>query len=209
MLPAESLTYIHRIQHVPFELEGEVTQLDWETICAGLAEFSIAIDTTGRLHVAGQNRFRHLNSIAVVRNAADQTGLAVNVWTTVTFDTEDVDTDGIHAGGNPTRLTAAIPGKYLVIGEMYMDGSATVVPTELDCRILLNAGTTNIQAQHTVAPPSNGPLAVIGVTCLLSLAATDYVEFQGLVGASSGTWDIGHSTNHPNRTFFSMAYLGE
>ena len=93
-------------------------------------------------------------------------------WTTVTFNTEDYDTDTIHdTSTNSERLTATTAGKYIVVAFMMFDGNAT---GRRAVRIRLN-GTAKI----TQELPFNGTDSATGFIVLhFNLAATDYLDFQ-------------------------------
>ena len=176
----------------------------FEIVVDGLGDFGIAIDSTSRLHLQGQNRFRYLNSMAAARSSVDLTGRAVNVTNTLTWDTDVFDTDGIHdTASNTSRLTAAHTGKYLVTGGFQIAAdTALVAPTIVFALIFVN-GTT-YRGVSIGASDSNGQGGAAACS-IVSLAAGDYVELQDFVIATSGTYKISANT----RNQFAMAYLGE
>lgn len=61
---------------------------------------------------------------AEVDNSTAQT-IADSSQTTLTWNTELWDTDGIHNGTNPTRLTCKTAGKYLVWCNVLWESNAT------------------------------------------------------------------------------------
>lgn len=168
----------------------------------------IAIDSTARFRMNGQNRTRYLNSMASVTKSADQTGLTNSAWTTVTFDTEAFDTDGMHDNvTNNSRLTAVIAGKYLVTGTLYIDDTNIVTSQTAGIRFIKNGGTTEIFGQHFEVTVSAIPGAIMSCAVLVSLAASDYMEMQAFcAGGGGGTFDVfkGGPT-----TRFSICYVGE
>ena len=64
-------------------------------------------------------------------------------WTTLTFNSERWDTNGMHStASNTDRLTCIVPGLYPIVGQVAFDGNATGLRM---LRILLN-GSTQIAA---------------------------------------------------------------
>ncbi len=167
----------------------------------------IIMDTDARVRMTGQNRIRYLNSMASVTKSANQTGLTNSAWTTVTFDTEAFDTDGMHDNAtNNSRLTVQLAGKYLVTGTCYIDDTNIVNPQTAGVRFIKNGGTTEIFGQHFEATVSAIPGAIISCSVSVSLAASDYMEMQSFCAGDSGTYDVfkGGPT-----TRFSICYVGE
>ena len=161
-----------------------------------------------RFRMQSQNRTRYLNSIVRVYQ---DTGTTVSVndatITTITFDAEEIDTDGLHSTvSNTSRLTANLTGKYLVFGQLqwsissgevaiYIAVNGTTYALE-DCRQLnetLSAGHNNISGSFVD---------------LLTLTAGDYVEmqaWQSQVTPGALTFIVGTPAN----THFGMYYVGE
>lgn len=113
-----------------------------------------------------------------LRNSANES-IPHNTWTSVTFDTEDFDTDNYHStSANTSRVTIPSAGKYLFCANIYFDANATGARY---IRILKN-GTTDIgeNSLTIVAAASTGfSLSVVDLA-----AATDFYELQ--VNQSSG-----------------------
>ena len=107
---------------------------------------------------------------AKVHKVAAQT-LANNTLTSLTFVTEDYDTDTIHSNASNTeRLTATTAGLYVVTASVFFDANATGYR---EIRLYKNgSGSTWL----------NGALTT-------GLAATDYVEVYALQ-TSGGNLDV-------------------
>jgi len=210
MTDQDFLTYVHRIQHVPTEVDAGSQSQPWEDFLAGLAEYGLAIDSTGRLHLQGQNRFRYFNSIAVAGTSASQTGLAANTWNTVNFGAETIDTDGIHSTSSATsRLTFPLVGKWLVGGTALIDYTSIVSEALAGLRIIFNGGTTTTYGKNLSAVTNAATTTVVstGLALVVATATTDFVELQGIVtdNAGPGTFDITNSTDNQIVAF----YIGE
>ena len=118
-------------------------------------------------------------------------------WT-VLWDVEVFDEGGLWAVANDTRLTAPIPGIYVISGSVYWEESLANDPLTL--RFRLN-DTTDIHYDEM----SNGGTNWAGQTgtCIYQLDADDYVEM--IVKQASGsdaTLDI-----RADHTWFSIAKL--
>jgi len=159
-----------------------------------------------RHRMLSQNRFRHLNSIAVVSHTTAQTGLTVNTWNTATFATEDTDTDTVHISTSNTRLTAQIAGKYLVGGSLHIDETNIGTRTNAGVRMIKNGGTTTIYGNNTSETSATFSDPTLSVSVLIELAAADYMELQGLGTGASGTFDFPAVAGLSR---FWMVYLGE
>jgi len=157
----------------------------------------------GRFRMQGQNRFRYLNSTASVTRTTTQTSFAVNVFTAITFDSETWDTDTLHDNvTQPTRITAAIAGKYIVTGTAYLVSNVAVTPASSYLAIAVN-GSIKYEAGtlYDVAVTGN----IIAIAGIVSLAANDYVELMVDMVAASGNFDV-NSTIPPK---LAIAYIGE
>lgn len=179
----------------------------WEMVVDGLAELQNSIDSTGRLHVQGQNRFRYLNSVVTATKSTAQTGLANNATVVANFDAEDFDTDALHdTVTSNSRLTAAFTGKYLACFSLYLDGTNLVSPTFAGAHMIVNGaatpfyGTLVSGASASLFDPS------LSGAALLSLTAGDYIEVVGRMNGTSGTWDLGTAVGISR---FGLMYLGE
>lgn len=109
-----------------------------------------------------------------VFNSANQV-IATATVTTLTFDSERFDTDGMHSTAvNTSRITIAAPGKYLIGACINWDVSAL---GQRFHRFMLNGATEILRLRN---PPVAG--GVLGSTYVLEtvydLAAGDFVEVQ-------------------------------
>lgn len=163
----------------------------------------------GRFRMLSQNRFRHLNSLVRTYPSGDQTGLSVNVFTSIAFNTDSFDTDALHdTVTNNTRITVALTGKYLIGGNAYLNISGVTAPTKVALRIMINGTSPLIGYQDfpiTTGDPTDPGVAT---SSLISLVATDYVELQSFVGGTSGTYAVNGAVA-ANFVSFWAVYLGE
>ena len=100
-------------------------------------------------------------------------------WVTLTFDSEEFDTDAMHAPGlNPSRLTAPVDGGglYLIGGNVEFDLTALVDPRcHIGIRILING--VSVIAQNFIVTRADVD-GTITISTLHELLATNYVELQ-------------------------------
>ncbi len=180
--------------------QGDAAQ-GFETVVDGLGDFGIAIDSTGRPHLQGTNRFRHLNSMVRVTHSVNQS-IPVSTVTKLNFDTEIYDTDTLHDTiTNNSRLTAAIAGKYIIGLSFALAADAT--GTFRQSRILLN--NTTVIGLQTLAPVGANDVFIFLVT-VKDLAVSDYVEAQAVHDAA-GALNVNTASEYT--PIFSMAYIGE
>lgn len=165
----------------------------------------IIIKSTARHRMQGQNRNRYLNSMVSCTKSANQTGLTNSVWTTITFNQEDYDTDTLHDNAvNTSRLTAQIAGKYQVFGTLYIETTNLVGHQLGGIRVLKNGSTADQWGTMFQNTTTAVPGAIITTSFPIQLAANDYIELQSFGGGSSGTYDIFSAS-----TRFGMGYAGE
>jgi len=121
-----------------------------------------------------------------------------NSFTAITFDSEDHDTGAMHSTAtNTSRLTvpANAGGAYLVCGgtRFAANGTGTRV-----VRIVKNGAT---QVSTGTAVPGNASVdVVIATSCLVVLAAGDYVELQAYQN-SGGALAVGSGTSRYEQSF--------
>lgn len=102
--------------------------------------------------------------------------LTASAYTSLTFTTEDVDSDGIHSTvTNTSRLTIVTPGWYLLAG---MVGFATSSVGRRGTRWALN-GAAMSATQQILPANATGGMNVVAATTLVALIAGDFVELQG------------------------------
>jgi hypothetical protein len=114
-----------------------------------------------------------------LRNSANQS-IPTSSTTTLSFDTEDFDTDSMHAGSNPSRITATTAGKYLVIGQVSFASNAAGNRT---VQIVKNSGLT-LQSR-VVQPACASANTSLETRALVEMAAGDYVQLQ-VIQSSGG-----------------------
>jgi len=111
---------------------------------------------------------------ARVRNSANLT-IGTGAWTSLTFDSERWDTDGIHSTvSNTGRLTCVTEGTYSIIGNVRFASNATGYRA---VRIYLNGATV---IAEVFLPAVSGQPTVMAVGTQYELDAGDYVELQVL-----------------------------
>lgn len=108
---------------------------------------------------------------ANVYNSTNQS-LTPGQYTTLTFDTEAYDTDSIHDGTNPTRLTCKTAGKYLIVGHIAIAADTSTACNEFG--IWKNASTILVRSQR----PTNSESSMETISIIADLAVNDYVELK-------------------------------
>jgi hypothetical protein len=106
---------------------------------------------------------------------------ANNATTTITFDTEQFDTDAYHANSpNPSRITVTTAGYYSVYGQIILDNNTNGVR---QAWIAKNGSNYTMLNYNGVAGTSYAPSTLSG-SDIIYLAASDYIEIQ--LSQSSG-----------------------
>ena len=169
---------------------------------AGLATSAVTPTDSGGLSLSGRaqtnsaNRFRMFQSMARSQQSAGQS-IPNTTNTALTLDTNTINTDGMWAAGNNTRLTAPLAGKYLIIGGV----SFAVGPGAGGSITFRKNGTTFVGSSSPVTQSGS----FVGVAeDIIALSATDYIEiiaFQNSGGA------INTAGNY--QCFGAMLYIGE
>lgn len=135
-------------------------------------------------------RFLLNKPAANVRQTTAQTGIVTAVFTSVTFTTEDLDSDpdavgGHDTGTNTSRFVAQYPGWYRVAGAVAWANNAT---GQRGTRWAVNGTALNASA-ILLATISGNVTVVPARTMLVSLGAFHYVELQGYQ-TSGGNLDM-------------------
>lgn len=110
-------------------------------------------------------------SVRLIKSGTQAVGPASTV--TVTWETEEYDTSGMHDGVNPERITFPVAGKYLIIAGVNYDANSVVAAT-----IRAN-GTTELSRQ---AQGNSGVTEGVLVSTIKNFAATEYVEIRFYAG---------------------------
>src|SRR5205823_2392809 len=148
----------------------------------------------------GPTRFRHPQSMAKIYHSGVQP-VRPATYTTLSFDVDEVNTDGMHQRvANDSRLTARIGGNYLV-------GYSIQYPANnvgyRSGRILKN-GAASVANLMSV-PAVTGDHTTLSGQVILAVSAGDYVELQAYQ-TSESTLNVQAGSQG---TWFSMVYLGE
>lgn len=135
-------------------------------------------------------------SVKLNTSVSTQTFEKTTTPSPLTWDTEVFDTDTMHDGTNPTRITFTHAGKYMVVGAASVDG--TEGSNGVSVKILLN-GTTYIADEYMyMLVPSGafGDQRTVRVSTIFEFSAGDYIELVGNLHDSDSSNSIfGTDTN--------------
>ncbi len=193
---------------LPAKSSGDVFSLtDYDRLKANFdASAPDAFTTKGDMFIgtgadAGARLAAGADDATLVADSSQTTGLAwqiqpaaavynsgaftpdVSAWTSITFDSERIDTDAVHSTStNTSRLTVPTGGDglYLIGGTVEFPSTAGNGVT-LGVRILLNGATTLAATKFTSAPSDT---SILTVARAYQLAAGDYIELQAYTTAS-------------------------
>lgn len=127
---------------------------------------------------------------ARVRHSVNQS-IPNNTVTTLTFDTEDFDTDGFHSPALPTRLTVPVVGIYHITASVSWPSNAAGLRAMV---ILLNGATTLMRDQRAPFAAENFNMGETTV----ELAAGDFVEVT-VIQTSGGALNTSAQANYAPR----------
>ncbi len=109
--------------------------------------------------------------------------LTTATWTSLGFDTEDFDTDGLHSlVTNNSRLTVVKPGKYRIYGTVVFTANATGTR---EVRLLINGSVVPAGVQHDNAGAGRHTVVHVDTTWHFATAG-HYVELQAYQGSGGG-----------------------
>lgn len=117
-----------------------------------------------------------------------------NTLTTLTFNTENYDSDSFHSTGtNPERITipTGLGGKYLVTAAAQFASDST----GRRYIIIRKNGSTNVLPGTILTPNSTGSSLVVQAG-VVDLAAGDYIEAR-VYQDSGGSLNVENGTAHP------------
>jgi hypothetical protein len=184
--------------------QAQQSETSWEKLIAGLAEHGLAIDSTNRPHLQGQNRFRYLNSMVQATLSVAQT-IANSTFTLMAWTAESFDTDNLHdTSTNNSRLTAAFAGKYLICGVVSWDADADgvrVLQVEKNANGVANTDVIGLVDQTPAGAIQTGQ----SISFPETLAAGDYVEMF-VFHTAGNNLDVNATAQ---KSSFGMIYLGE
>lgn len=132
---------------------------------------------------------------AQIRRTTNQ-AIGNGTTTAVSFDTEDYDTDGFFAGGNPTRLTipSGLGGTYIVSGVFWWQtgNNSTMIGVRKNGNDTIIANSEGQEPNLT-----NARNSICGV---MRLVADEYIElcaWQNSGGDRTLLNDVGDLTTDP------------
>lgn len=130
--------------------------------------------------------FRLTKGVQSVSNAIETSML----WTTENFDTDDLHSTSVST--DRVTITTATAGKWLIIGAVHWDGSAS---GQRIIRILKNGGHPGIASNVSAPPGAN--FHGVTVETIIDLTAGDFVTVS-VYQDSGGTLDTGRSSQGPD-----------
>lgn len=130
--------------------------------------------------------------------ATSTQALANNTQTAILFDTEDVDSTGMHStSSNTSRATAVYPGWYQFNGGIPIASNAT---GRRGYRFNSN-GSAVIPGSAVMTPPVNGnPTQIPGRTILIFMNVGDYIEAQGYQDSGGSLNTTATAPDQPSMT---------
>jgi hypothetical protein len=132
------------------------------------------------------------------------TSIADNVETTLTFNQERWDTQGLHSTvSNTERLTAPIAGLYVVSAHIHWGSGITGVRSVL---LRLNGTTYVAEAAQPSSGEWNTPTQ--SISTVVSLAAAEYAEVRVIQANGTAVSVLAGTATAQNRHEFLMTWLG-
>jgi hypothetical protein len=185
---------------------------------AGDLLYGTAADTVARLGIGTAGQVLKVNSgatapewgaaggssfsgVALSNSAA--IAIADSTFTALTFDTEQLDTDGYHSTvSNTSRITipSGKTGKYLIIGAVTWNANATG-----DRYLTLRLNGNSIASQLHMGTATGKNFGIL--TTIYSLTAADYIELFAYQ-ASGGSLDVRCDDLATLTTRFQATFLG-
>lgn len=140
---------------------------------------------------------------ALVTKAADQTGANYSAGAMISFDSATYNTDGIYAGGSPTRLSAPAGVSLVQVGG---NVSCSQVTGGADTFVALyknGSGPTSYSGGVDVVCDFSGTTPKVNFTSppLVVVGGTDYFEILLTIPSDSSI------TVHANSTYFWMRII--
>lgn len=125
---------------------------------------------------------------AAITNDANQAALVSDTTEAISFNTVLYDTSGFYSSDEPTRLTAPVPGIYLVTANAAFSANTTGLRV---LNISINGEAADAPGGvQTVTNGSDEWDTSVSVATQVKLAAGDYVEAQQGAPGTSGTIEI-------------------
>lgn len=141
---------------------------------------------------------------AIVTNTGDESVTGAGTQNLLSFDTEQVNIDGVHSASSPSRLTAPIAGLYEIHGEVSWVPCAPA-GNYSEVEIFLN-GATRLGATDGT---TSDACPIQSVNALVKMKPGDYVQLY--VRTSSTTSEGIRGTNSegaPDTPVFDVHWVG-
>ena len=122
-----------------------------------------------------------------VKQSSAQTGIANTTQTLVTFDTEEFDTDNTFSAG---RFTPGVAGKYFIAGNVNVTNGTDGTVKIAVMRVYKNGSQLTGSDLRVDFRGNPGRGASLSLTAVVSLSATDYIEFYAANNATGGSANI-------------------
>lgn len=136
---------------------------------------------------------KYLNCPPTARITSQGTAqtIAASTWTAINMVTESLDTHGMWAAGQPSRIVCQQAGLYLIAGLFAVDADAT--PTGyVQARLrhtILAGGTADYYGQSAMrSTGASSPGDAVYASAMIRMAVGDYVELMGF--QTDGTRNI-------------------
>lgn len=198
----EAVAAAKTVQLDDFAAPDDTVDLDFSTSLHGLVPKGVNLgkflkdDGTWDTPAGGNGGYTE--GARVMRSTAQS--IPDDTVTTLTFNTEDFDTDGIHDNvTNPERLTCKTAGKYIIVGSAQFAANTTgrrYVNLRLNDDVYLGVAYQNETTQGSVNP-----------TCvaIYDLAVDDYVWLRAYQNSGNALNVLSYSSQTP---VLSMQRIG-
>jgi len=167
---------------------NEIIKQSGSSITIGESGDTINIGTTGdTINLAGATASVAGSSLVIAEKSGDQTGIADNAFTKITYETDTYDPDSLWDTSN-SRYTAPVAGRYYFTARAFLF-PATANGTIVSHRFAKNGSqltsthmSIGLQSDKQYVSECN-----LVNTTILNLAANDYIEYMVQYNVASGT----------------------
>lgn len=156
---------------------GALVGNSFSSTSAGLVPASGTTDSTKYLSADGTFTVPAASATATscrLRHNANQV-VSDTSFTTLNFNTETWDVNGMHTAGSPSKIVAPVAGKYLICGTVAF--TADISDGRRIVQIIQNGSTV---LQRVDANATATGVTYVNVVTTANLAASDYVQLQAM-----------------------------